>query len=49
MNAREIEREGETLHTLGGMSRARSGMWRSPITRMRKAMMAGYRNAIPEV
>lgn len=25
--------------TFGGMSRARSGMWRSPITRMRKAIV----------
>lgn len=34
-------RVGES-RTLGGMSRARSGMWRSPITRMRKAMLASY-------
>lgn len=27
------------LGTFGGMSRARSGMWRSPITRMRKAIV----------
>lgn len=27
------------LGTFGGMSRARSGMWRSPMTRMRKAIV----------
>ena len=31
-------RERERRRTLGGMSRARSGIWRSPMTRMRKAI-----------
>ena len=29
------------LRTFAGMSGARSGMWRSPITRMRKAICVG--------
>lgn len=32
-------RAGGWRDTFGGMSRARSGMWRSPITRMRNAIV----------
>lgn len=33
--------QGGDVCTFGGMSRARSGMWRSPMTRIKNAMLTG--------
>lgn len=41
-------RGGRGKRTLAGMSRARSGMWRSPITRIRKAILADCLDALED-